>query len=89
MGRVTVTIHIDYPEGSAAVVAPPTTAAETPLDEAPWPTGVPSSPSQGAAVCPVHHVPWKTVPAGISKKNGKPYDSFQTCPEMGCNERPR
>lgn len=39
-------------------------------------------------VCPVHHVPWKTVPAGISKKSGKPYEAFLACPERGCDQRP-
>lgn len=38
--------------------------------------------------CPVHHQPWKFVPAGISKKNGKAYSAFYACPEMGCDQRP-
>lgn len=38
--------------------------------------------------CPIHHKPWKTVPAGVSKKTGKPYNSFQACPERDCSERP-
>ncbi len=38
--------------------------------------------------CPIHHEPWKLVPAGVSKKTGKPYESFQACPERGCDQRP-
>jgi len=30
--------------------------------------------------CPKCGNPMKVVPAGISKKTGKPYDAFQTCP---------
>jgi hypothetical protein len=39
-------------------------------------------------VCPVHLVAWKTVPAGISSKTGKPYNSFTACPVKGCPQRP-
>ena len=38
--------------------------------------------------CPLHRVPWRMVPAGISKKTGRPYSAFVTCPEPGCDERP-
>jgi hypothetical protein len=39
--------------------------------------------------CPVHHQPWKTVPAGVSSKTGQPYDAFRACPVRGCTQRPR
>ena len=39
--------------------------------------------------CPVHHEPWKTVPAGVSKSTGRPYEAFRACPTAGCRERPR
>lgn len=42
----------------------------------------------GAGTCPVHRVPWKMVPAGISKKNNRPYNAFLACPERGCDQRP-
>jgi hypothetical protein len=42
-----------------------------------------------SAFCPVHRVPWKTVPAGTSKKTGKPYGAFLVCSAQGCEERPR
>ena len=38
--------------------------------------------------CPIHQVPWKVVPAGISKKSGKSYDSFRACSVAGCDQRP-
>lgn len=38
--------------------------------------------------CPVHRVAWKTVPAGVSKRSGRPYAEFRACPEPGCDERP-
>lgn len=41
-----------------------------------------------SAGCPVHHLPWRTVPAGVSKKSGLPYASFMTCVEPTCRERP-
>jgi hypothetical protein len=37
--------------------------------------------------CPVHHGS-KTVPAGVSKKTGRPYREFVVCDEPGCDERP-
>lgn len=39
--------------------------------------------------CPTHHQPWKVVPAGVSKKTGRSYESFRACPVAGCNQRPR
>jgi hypothetical protein len=41
-----------------------------------------------SASCPTHHVPWKTVPAGTSKRTGQAYSAFLACPEMGCKQRP-
>lgn len=41
-----------------------------------------------SGVCPVHRQPWKTVPGGVSKKTGRPYDAFLACPERGCDQRP-
>jgi hypothetical protein len=97
MSRVTITIHVDLPEGMTPDVeygAPSLVEPEyvhAPLPEIPQydpdeivrPSAVAS---QGG--CPVHHVAWKTVPAGISKKTGKPYSAFQACPERGCDQKP-
>lgn len=38
--------------------------------------------------CPVHNVPFKLVPAGVSKKTGRPYGAFYACPERGCQQKP-
>jgi hypothetical protein len=47
-----------------------------------------AAPTQTAGVCPIHNVPWKVVPAGVSKKTGKPYDAFAACSVSGCDQRP-
>jgi hypothetical protein len=44
--------------------------------------------NRSSAGCPVHSLPWRTVPAGTSKRTGRPYQSFLACPEPGCDERP-
>jgi hypothetical protein len=31
--------------------------------------------------CPMCNVEMKKIPGGISKKSGKPYDAFYSCPE--------
>lgn len=76
------------PPGDAFV--PPFADELIPIPEAiPDPTpfrGAAQNPSY--SVCPVHRVPWKLVPAGISKKSGKPYGAFSACPERGCDQRP-
>ena len=38
--------------------------------------------------CPVHNIPFKMVPAGVSSKTGRPYEAFWSCPEKGCRMRP-
>jgi hypothetical protein len=38
--------------------------------------------------CPIHQVPWRIVPAGVSKKTAQPYDAFQACSVRGCDQRP-
>lgn len=61
-----------------------TAVPEPDLDEDPYGDSL----GLGVDECPVHHKPWKTIPAGTSAKTGKPYGSFQACPEMGCREKP-
>lgn len=34
--------------------------------------------------CPKCQGPMKIIPAGISKKTGKPYDAFASCKNYGC-----
>ena len=53
------------------------------------PPPVRPAPALPAEVCPIHGTPWKVVPAGISKKTGKAYDSFRACSTAGCDQRPR
>jgi hypothetical protein len=39
-------------------------------------------------VCPTHNVPWKLVPAGVSKTSGKAYNAFWSCQVRDCKLRP-
>lgn len=48
-----------------------------------------SAPAVQVDGCPIHHQPWKIVPAGVSAKTGKPYDAFRACQVRGCDQRPR
>lgn len=47
-----------------------------------------TAPIMNTGVCPIHQVPWKVVPAGVSKKTGNPYTAFQACSVKGCDQRP-
>lgn len=40
------------------------------------------------SVCPIHQLPWKTVPAGVSRTTGQPYNAFLACQVQGCKQRP-
>jgi len=40
------------------------------------------------ASCPIHNVEFRIVPAGVSKKTGRPYNEFYACPERGCTSKP-
>jgi hypothetical protein len=96
-----ITIKLEIPDGIEARVAGG--ARDDPAAEplpAPWwsPDEDESLPrvqtiavgrnGAGTGSCPVHHEPWKTVPAGVSKRSGRPYAEFRACPEPGCDERP-
>ena len=39
--------------------------------------------------CPIHKLDFKLIPAGVSKKTGRPYPAFEVCPVEGCNEKPQ
>lgn len=43
---------------------------------------------QMSDVCPIHKLPWRVVPAGVSKRTGQTYDAFRACPTAGCTQRP-
>jgi hypothetical protein len=91
-----ITIRLEIPEGvEVRLGGPPDDAEPLPLPE--W--AAPDAPEPGFRTigagrngsppgCPVHRVPWRTVPAGVSKKTGRPYAAFLACPEPGCDERP-
>ncbi len=94
MPRVTLTIHLDVPDGMVPDIEYASGPAPAKAQAAVAHSAAADEPElppieQLVAGCPVHNVPWKTVPAGVSKKSGKSYDSFQACSEMGCNEKPR
>jgi hypothetical protein len=76
---------------------PEASAGEQPDGQAPA-EHRPAAPVPGAAAgprpdeamgeCPIHHLPWKHVPAGTSSKTGRPFDAFWSCPERDCRQRP-
>ncbi len=64
-----------------------------PQDEPPHPAaqvGPGQFPPAGVSVgtCSQGH-PWKTVPAGVSQRNGKAYSAFTVCDDRDHGERPR
>lgn len=44
------------------------------------------TPKASVPMCPVHNIVMKLHPAGVSKKTGKPYSAFWSCPVEGCRE---
>ena len=82
MNRITITIHVDLPDG----VTPDVSYGQASPPSRPAPAGAPSSPA-GSWVCPEHGSS-KVVPAGTSKKTGKPYNAFTACGETGCDQKP-
>ena len=68
--------------GSPAPAAPPQPAwsapAATPVDD-PWGSAPPAAEPAGPAPMCDHGQPMKLVPAGVSKKTGKPYPGFYAC----------
>ena len=72
----------------APVVRSSTSVPDDPYDELDWDT--PKVVEQAGPppwVCPVHGTV-KVVPAGVSSRTGKPYDSFLSCTERDCSEKP-
>ena len=91
-----ITIRLEIPEGVEVRIGggppgdeplpPPDWAA--PDDPEPAFRTIAAARNGSAAGCPVHRVPWRTVPAGVSKKTGRSYAAFVACSEPGCDERP-
>jgi hypothetical protein len=92
-----IVIRLEIPEGVDVRIGagPPDDAEPLPLPE--W--AAPDEPEPAVrtiaaarngsgAGCPVHRVPWRSVPAGISKKTGRSYQAFLACGVPGCDERP-
>lgn len=77
--------HCHQPFTLVAVAHP---VAAAPPAPAPAPFQFTSPPNDPIPwVCNVHRR-GKVVPAGVSKKTGKPYAAFWACPEQGCEIRP-
>jgi hypothetical protein len=95
--RRVITIRIEIPDGlDVRFGPPPQHEGDEPLPPPRGPYGpvaVVVSPAirNGAALgaCPIHRLPWRTVPAGVSKKTGRAYAAFACCPEPGCDQRPQ
>lgn len=74
--------------GESRTPADPYPAKLAPVDEIDDLPPVRPAPVNDADLCPIHRTPWKTVPAGTSKRTGKPYSAFQACSTAGCDQRP-
>jgi len=67
---------------------PFTLAAAPVARQASAPAGQYQAPPENVAswTCPAHGTA-KTIPAGISKKSGRPYGAFAACPVPDCPEK--
>ncbi len=102
MSRITITLHIDIPDG--ATVATPDVdyrdsapQFEPPLPDAPPPDLFaeagrifPEATVSAAAtpVCAVHRDTMKRWPAGVSKKTGKAFNASWRCNVQDCTVKP-
>ncbi len=99
MTRV-ITIRLEVPEGVEVHFGtnPVDGPQDDPLPMPDWPEPADAGPGfetlpthravSAGGSCPVHRLPWRTVPAGIAKRTGRPYAAFAACPETGCLQRP-
>jgi hypothetical protein len=92
-----ITIRIEVPDGIEVRIGgsppddeplPPPGSATPDEPEPAFRTIAASRNGSSAGSCPVHRVPWRTVPAGVSKRTGRSYAAFVACSEPGCDERP-
>lgn len=77
MSTVTITVTIDVPEGAALHLGQAASTNGPPL------TAIESEPGW---VCPEHGGA-RVVPAGVSKKTGKPYSAFRVCVRQECEQK--
>lgn len=77
MSTVTITVTIDVPEGAALHVGQSASTNGPPLT---------AIESESGWVCPEHGGA-RVVPAGVSKKTGKPYSAFRVCVRQECEQK--
>lgn len=81
MNAITITITVSLPEGATATVSgPPPAAAVAPSAQ------LASLESGSDWVCPTHGGS-RVVPAGVSKRTGKPYPAFKVCVRQDCDQK--
>jgi len=101
MNRVTITVHIDLPDGAvpdvgySAAIAPAVAEVlqsfdDPPLPDAPPPDlyAVPSVHQTNPPICSIHRKPMTYRPAGAIKsgpKAGQPRGAFWSCGEKDAN----
>jgi hypothetical protein len=86
MNRITITI--DVPDGVVPNVEYTSAGSTSPASPRPAAASPPpAAAGHSSWMCPDHGSS-KVVPAGVSKKTGKPYSAFIACPEQGCEQRP-
>ena len=85
MSQVKLTIIIDVPDGVQVQVGEGDPSVPAPIPGT-TPQFVPQrviAPQQAPPLCPTHGTS-KFVPAGTSKRTGKPYEAFWSCTEREC-----
>lgn len=76
MNAITITITVSLPDGATATVS----------NGHPAPAPYTSLESESDWVCPEHGGA-RVVPAGTSKKTGKPYPAFRVCVRQDCDQK--
>ena len=96
MSRITITVSIDVPEGASIDISPLSQAPAGEISSPPAGATLTELPARTTSFAPAPQVEWtcplhgtrKVIPAGVSKKTGKPYGSFVACGENNCDEKP-
>lgn len=77
MKTIAITFHLTVPDGVEVSLEPQQQSFVSRPD-----------PEEPGGACPEHGTAWRLVPAGISQKTGKRYNSFWACSTKGCNIKP-